>query len=148
MDQNMCALIIVCCLGSNMPNMTIVPFVIYQDGKINSERRLHKSVVTSSIGAPRIKRMSTTKEASEEAQWHKLKWKLSQKEMSHLDYSEAWQDFDREFLDFAKDARNLRLVLATNSFVGSYTPGNEGHRLQPNQSGYDYVPSRGKRPEN
>jgi hypothetical protein len=36
--------------------------------------------------------------------------------MSHPADGEAWQDFDREFLDFAKDRRNLRLGLATDCF--------------------------------
>jgi hypothetical protein len=36
--------------------------------------------------------------------------------MSHPADSEAWQDFDREFLEFAKDARNLRHGLATDDF--------------------------------
>jgi hypothetical protein len=36
--------------------------------------------------------------------------------MSHPANGEAWQDFDREFLDFVKDARNLRLGLATDNF--------------------------------
>jgi hypothetical protein len=36
--------------------------------------------------------------------------------MSHLADGEAWQDFDREFLEFAKDAINLRLGLATDGF--------------------------------
>jgi len=36
--------------------------------------------------------------------------------MSHPTDSEAWQDFDLEYLDFAKDPRNLRLGLATDGF--------------------------------
>jgi hypothetical protein len=36
--------------------------------------------------------------------------------MGHPTDMEAWQDFDREFLDFAKDARNLRLGLTTDGF--------------------------------
>ena len=36
--------------------------------------------------------------------------------MVHPADGEAWQDFDREFPDFAKDARNLRLGLATDRF--------------------------------
>jgi hypothetical protein len=36
--------------------------------------------------------------------------------MSHPTDDEVWQDFDREFLDFTKDARNLRLGLATDGF--------------------------------
>nr|XP_025880314.1 uncharacterized protein LOC107280544 [Oryza sativa Japonica Group] len=36
--------------------------------------------------------------------------------MSHPVDGEAWQDFDREYPDFAKEARNLRLGLATDGF--------------------------------
>jgi hypothetical protein len=36
--------------------------------------------------------------------------------MSHLADGETWQDFDKEFLEFAKHARNLRLGLATDNF--------------------------------
>jgi hypothetical protein len=36
--------------------------------------------------------------------------------MSHPADGEAWRDFDKEFLDFAKDTRNLRLGFATNGF--------------------------------
>ena len=60
--------------------------------------------------------MFATKEASEEDQWHKLKQQPSEKEMSHPADGEAWEDFDREYPDFADDARNLRLGLATDGF--------------------------------
>jgi hypothetical protein len=40
----------------------------------------------------------------------------SEKEMSHPADGEVWQDFDKEFPNFAKDAKNLRLGLATDSF--------------------------------
>jgi len=66
--------------------------------------------------APRLKRMFSTKEASEAAQWHKLKRQPNEKNMSHPADGEAWQDFDLEYLDFAKDPRNLRLGLATDGF--------------------------------
>jgi hypothetical protein len=36
--------------------------------------------------------------------------------LSHPADGEPWQDFDREFLDFVKDATNLRRGLATDSF--------------------------------
>jgi hypothetical protein len=60
--------------------------------------------------------MFATKEASESAQWHNVKWQRSEKEMSHPADGESWHDFDREFLDFAKDARNHRLGLAIDGF--------------------------------
>ncbi|WVZ71512.1 hypothetical protein U9M48_020091 [Paspalum notatum var. saurae] len=65
---------------------------------------------------PRLKRMFVTFEAAEAAQWHELKRKRSDKEMSHPADGEAWKDFDREYPDFAKDPRNLRLGLATDGF--------------------------------
>jgi hypothetical protein len=74
-----------------------------------------KSVATFFI-RPRLKRMFATKEASESAQWHNVKRQPSEKEMNHLADGEAWHDFDREFPNFAKDARSLRLGLATDSF--------------------------------
>ena len=66
--------------------------------------------------APRLKRMFATKEASEEAQWHKLKRHPSEKEMCHPADGEAWKHFDEVYSDFAEDARNLRLGLATDGF--------------------------------
>ena len=60
--------------------------------------------------------MFVTKKASEKAQWHKLKRQPREKEMSHLADGEAWKDFDKEYPDFAKDPRNLRLGLATDGF--------------------------------
>ena len=64
--------------------------------------------------APRLKMMFATKEASEEAQWHKLKRQPSEKEMCHPADGEAWKHFDEVYSDFAEDARNLRLGLATD----------------------------------
>jgi hypothetical protein len=36
--------------------------------------------------------------------------------MSHPTVGVVWQDFKRELLNFAKDARNLRFRLATDGF--------------------------------
>ena len=66
--------------------------------------------------APRLKRIFASKQGVEDAHWHKLKREPSEKEMSHPADGEAWQDFDREYPDFAKDSRNLRLGLAADGF--------------------------------
>jgi hypothetical protein len=66
--------------------------------------------------APRLKRLFQTKESSEEAQWHKKKRQPSEKEMSHPADGKAWQEFDKEHPMFAKDARNIRLGVATDGF--------------------------------
>jgi hypothetical protein len=60
--------------------------------------------------------MFVNNETTEQAQWHKLKRHPKEKEMSHPADGDAWQDFDRKYPDFANDARNLRLGLATDGF--------------------------------
>jgi hypothetical protein len=61
-------------------------------------------------------RLFATKEASLLAQWHDRQWQPSEKEMSHPADGDAWQDFDKEYLESARDARNIRLGLATDGF--------------------------------
>ena len=65
---------------------------------------------------PRLQRMFASKKLSEQAQWHKLKRKPVENELSHPVDGEAWKDFDRKYDWFAKDARNVRLGLATDGF--------------------------------
>jgi hypothetical protein len=50
--------------------------------------------------------------------------------MSHPTDGEAWQDFDREYLDFAEESRNLRLGLAIDGFnpFGNF---NRKHNMWP-----------------
>jgi hypothetical protein len=57
--------------------------------------------------------MFASKSIAEDAQWHKLKRKEVDNELSHPADGEAWKDFDRKYKWFAKDARNIRLGLAT-----------------------------------
>jgi hypothetical protein len=49
-------------------------------------------------------------------QWHKLKRKPVQNELSHPADGEAWKDFDRKYGWFLEDARNIRLGLAADGF--------------------------------
>jgi len=42
---------------------------------------------------------------------------LVKNEMRHPVNGEAWQDFDREYPNFTRDARNLRLGLATDGSI-------------------------------
>jgi hypothetical protein len=45
---------------------------------------------------PRLRRMFATAKISEEAQWHKLKRKEVENELSHPADGEAWKDFDKK----------------------------------------------------
>jgi hypothetical protein len=50
---------------------------------------------------------------AKDARWQKSKRKPMKNELSHLGDGEAWTHFDKTWLKFAKDARNLTLGLAT-----------------------------------
>nr|XP_040251541.1 uncharacterized protein LOC120968676 [Aegilops tauschii subsp. strangulata] len=65
---------------------------------------------------PRLKRMFLSKKGAEEAQWHELKRQPNEKQLSHPKDGDAWKDFDEKFPEFAKDARNFRLGIATDGF--------------------------------
>jgi hypothetical protein len=65
---------------------------------------------------PRLKRMFSSAKISKEEQWHKLKRKEVENELSHLADGEAWKDFDRKHNWFEEDPRNIRLGLATDGF--------------------------------
>ncbi|KAI5332726.1 hypothetical protein L3X38_022855 [Prunus dulcis] len=47
--------------------------------------------------------------------WHKEKW-IDNDVMRHPADGEAWKEFDRTFLEFTTDPRNVRLGLATDGF--------------------------------
>jgi hypothetical protein len=53
---------------------------------------------------PRLERLFVSKKISEEAQWHKLKSKYNEKEMTHPANGKAWEDFDNRWPDFVEDA--------------------------------------------
>ncbi|XP_044383493.1 uncharacterized protein [Triticum aestivum] len=65
---------------------------------------------------PRLQRMYCSKKSSEEVQWHKLKKKPVENEISHPVDGEAWKDFDKKHRDFAEDARNQRIGIGTDGF--------------------------------
>lgn len=48
-------------------------------------------------------------------QWHKEK-RVDDRIMQHLADSPAWKSLDEQHVTFAKDARNVRLSLATEDF--------------------------------
>jgi hypothetical protein len=65
---------------------------------------------------PRLKRIFSSKRMAEEVQWHQLKRKPVDNELSHPTDGEAWKKFDEKYERFAKDARNIKLGLATDGF--------------------------------
>ena len=92
------------------------PFYETSRWKDPERKRIPQKVLRHFPMVPRLQRMFVSKEAAEETQWHKLKRQPQEKEMSHPADGEAWQDFDRQYPDFAEEARNIRLGLATDGF--------------------------------
>jgi hypothetical protein len=74
-------------------------------------KKIPQKVLRHFPSAPRLKRLFETKESSKKAQWHKKKQQSSEKEMSHPTDGKAWSDFDEEYPEFAKDAKNIDLDL-------------------------------------
>lgn len=48
--------------------------------------------------------------------WHKYGHRDHPNKMVHPSDAEAWQQFDKDFPDFALDARNVRVAIATDGF--------------------------------
>ena len=65
----------------------------------------------------RLQRMYMSAELAKHMRWHKEgERSYPAGIIGHPSEAEAWKDFDREFPEFAKDARNVRLVIATDGF--------------------------------
>jgi hypothetical protein len=83
-------------------------FVVLLDGRMKIQENIFQTRLWDIFPVvPRLQRMFASKKLSEQAQWHKLKRKLVNNELSHLADGEAWKDFDRKYDWFAKDARNV-----------------------------------------
>jgi hypothetical protein len=84
--------------------------------KDEERKKIPQKVLRHFSLAPRLKRLFATKEASLLTQWHDRQRQPSEKEMIHPADGDAWQDFDKEYPEFARDARNISLGLANDGF--------------------------------
>lgn len=64
---------------------------------------------------PRIQRLFSTSKTSDDMRWHEEARTIDGK-LRHPADGEAWKDFNDRYEDFAKDARNVRLGLASDGF--------------------------------
>ena len=65
---------------------------------------------------PRLKRMFASSQTAKDLQWHGTRREMVEGQMSHPTDGKAWKHFDDKYNWFAKDARNLRLDVATDVF--------------------------------
>ncbi|CAM8932792.1 unnamed protein product [Rhodiola kirilowii] len=81
----------------------------------DSNSKIPRKVVRYFPLAPRLQRLYMSPHIAKEMRWHG-KRKVKNGLLRHPADSEAWQDFDKKFPDFAQDVRNVRLGLATDGF--------------------------------
>ena len=82
-----------------------------KDGK-----RVPQKVLRHFLLIPWLKRMFTSSLIAKDLQWHGTRRETVEGQMSHPANGKAWKHFDDKYNWFAKDARNLRLAVATDGF--------------------------------
>ena len=65
---------------------------------------------------PRLQRQYMSESQAKHMTWHKYGHRDHPNKMVHPSDAEAWQQFDKDFPDFALDARNVRVAIATDGF--------------------------------
>ena len=65
---------------------------------------------------PRLQRLFMTEESAKQMTWHKNGKRYNPDRMVHASDGEAWTHFDGIHHEKAKEARNVRVALATDGF--------------------------------
>ncbi|XP_062086057.1 uncharacterized protein LOC133792156 [Humulus lupulus] len=65
---------------------------------------------------PRLQRLFMSRHTSSNMRWHKEERVDTKGVLRHPADAEVWKDFDRQYPDFAKESRNVRLGFATDGF--------------------------------
>ena len=88
-------------------------------GDVEDEERPRKRIPAKVMWyapiIPRLKRLFRNKEHAKLLRWHKEDRKVDNM-LRHPADGSQWRGIDREFPDFAEDARNLRFALSTDGF--------------------------------
>ncbi|XP_057251833.1 uncharacterized protein LOC130591892 [Beta vulgaris subsp. vulgaris] len=88
----------------------------YSDGEdVQKTTRVPQLILRHFPLIPRLQRMFISSKLARHMRWHKDD-KKDDGIMRHPADSEAWKSLDKTFPDFAKDARNVRLGLASDGF--------------------------------
>jgi hypothetical protein len=90
--------------------------VINEDGEKTTTKTAHKQLRYMPL-TPRMKWLFISKKTARHMRWHKEGVRENEQVMVHPSDSEAWKALDDFDLDFARDARNVRIGLATDGFL-------------------------------
>ncbi|KAM6587737.1 hypothetical protein CsatA_010342 [Cannabis sativa] len=80
-------------------------------GKKIPHKKMHYFPIT-----PRLQRLFMSRHTAADMRWHKEKRVDTEGVLIHPADAEAWKDFDKQYPDFAKEPRNIRLGFATDGF--------------------------------
>jgi hypothetical protein len=100
------------CLNCGKPRFVEV---INKDGEKVMTKTAHKQLRCMPL-MPQMKWLFTSKKIARHMRWHKEGVRENDQVMVHPSYSEAWQALDDFDLYFTRDARNVRIGLATDGF--------------------------------
>jgi hypothetical protein len=89
--------------------------VINEDGEKVTTKTAHKQLCYMPL-TPRMKRLFISKKIARHMRWHKEGVCENDQVMVHPSDSEAWKPLDDFDPDFTRDARNVRIGLATDGF--------------------------------
>lgn len=87
----------------------------YKGGVVQGRNIPHKKMHDFPF-TPRLQRLFMSQHIAFDMRWHKDQRVEIEDFLQHLAEGEAWKDFDKQFLDFAVEPRNVRLGLATDGF--------------------------------
>jgi len=90
--------------------------VVNEDGEKVATDVAHKQLRYMPL-TPRLKRLFLSKRSARHMRWHKEGVRENDGMMVHPYDSEAWKALDSFDEDFARDARNVRIGLATDGFT-------------------------------
>jgi hypothetical protein len=90
--------------------------VINEDGEMVTMKTAHKQLHYMPL-IPRMNRLFISKKTARHMRWHKEGVRENDQVMVHPSDSEAWKALDDFDPDFTRDARNVRIGLATDRFM-------------------------------
>ncbi|KAK1678262.1 hypothetical protein QYE76_039110 [Lolium multiflorum] len=99
-----------------------------KDGQVR-QSKIAKSILRYLPFIKRIQRLYLTEETAKQMTWHKMGTRIKDNQgrtkMGHPSDGNAWKNFDRKYPHRAADARNVRIVIATDGFnpYGPHYPG-------------------------
>jgi hypothetical protein len=90
--------------------------IVNEDGETVTSKTAYKQLRYMPL-TPRMKQLFISKETAGHMRWHKEGVRENDQVMVHPSDSEAWKDLDELDPNFARDAWNVRIRLATDGFM-------------------------------